>query len=142
MFHIESIKRFKLPMHQLAETVYASLLNAPVPQGIIVMLIVGIITGSAIFGGTNTAILTTEVLAYIAVCGLGSMSLWLISHDRKTNKQFLTFTISFLILSFFLKLFGYPQHILAILHNLSIIFLMLYVFIHSVNDFIKHHAKH
>lgn len=112
----------------------------PLSHGVITMLGVGILAGTYLFGGIQDAVALTKVAAVVVVVVLGSLTLWMLWHDRRRERRLLAMGVSMAMASNLVIYFQYQQEIFFIAHNISVIVIMMSLYLVAWNGYKKDHC--
>jgi hypothetical protein len=137
--------------HQSKGSLPQKLLNIfkrmPIPQGIIVMIALGITVGTAMSGGLDVISKIAEVLALVSSFGLGFLSLWMLNipstaptHEISNRSgpfvKVLNYAIIFIMIVNLFQIFDYGVSAYVVMFNLATMFFMLFVFLASLQIFV------
>ncbi len=114
----------------------------PIPQGIIVLTVLGITTGTMMAGGYEIIEKVAKILSYISSFGLGITSLWMLNSsiccDKDTYKfsRILNYVVLLLMISNLFQIFDYNQSTYFVVLNMASILLMVFIFLISLKLFV------
>jgi hypothetical protein len=124
-----------------------SLKNMPIPQGVIVMVALGITIGTAMADGLDIISKISEILSIISSFVLGLVSLWMLNipaiaptHEISNHKgifvRILNYAIICIMVINLFQIFDYPDSSSIVIFNVATIFFMLFVFLVSLQIFV------
>jgi hypothetical protein len=121
--------------------------NMPIPQGVIVMVALGITIGTAMTGSLDIIAHISEILSMVSSFALGLVSLWMLNipatapaHEISNHKgifvRVLNYAIILIMVINVFQLFDYPDSSSIIIFNIATMIFMLFVFLVSLQIFV------
>jgi hypothetical protein len=131
----------------LPQKILEAFKRMPIPQGVIVMIALGITIGTAMADGLDVISKIAEVLSVISSFGLGFISLWMLNipstaptHEISNRSgifvKILNYAIVFIMIVNLFQLFDYSQSAYLIIFNIASMFFMLFIFLASLQIFV------
>lgn len=119
----------------------------PVPQGIIVMIALGITIGTAMADGLDIISKIAEILSLLSSFGLGLISLWMLNvpataptHEISNRSgifvKILNYAIIFIMIVNLFQIFDYGTSAYLTMFNIATMFFMLFIFLASLQIFV------
>lgn len=127
------IDEFVEILSSVADWLYDFLRLMPLPQGILTSLGISLGVGYLGIVYPEVTVMVSSAVGTSTVFVFGTLTLWLLRGDRRKDRWVLAVGIILMMLSNLVYIMDYNKDIFVILHNCSIIVIMLFLFLVGIH---------